>query len=91
MSFNARDLAIQLSTGWKIEGLWAMACPACDSTGPQDPRPACQGTSEPCPSPSEADPSCAESSKKAEGYGERFPGGLALLRREMKDALGRAS
>jgi len=83
MSFNAKDLAIQLSTGGeKIEGLWAMACPACASTGEQAPKPDCQGATE-------ADPDCADPSTQDDGFAERFPGGLALLRNEMRDALGR--
>lgn len=82
MSFNARDLATQLSTGGeKVEGLWVMACPACASTGEQAPKPACPGASK---------PACPKPSKKHVGFSERFPGGLALLRSEMRDALGRA-
>jgi len=86
MSFVARDLAIKLSAVEGIEGhdginaLWAMACPGCDSTGGGG-KPACADPSQaPCPAPS----------NDAEAWTQAFPGSLALLRRDMKDALGRA-
>jgi hypothetical protein len=87
MSFDAKDLAIQLSSGIEIEGLWAMACEACASTGGA-PRPACQPPSKPCPAPSK--PGCAKPSKKAHLASASLPGGLAQLRREMREALARA-
>ena len=86
MSFVARDLAIKLSA--RVEGiegidtLWgAMACPGgCDSTGGAG-KPACADPSQaPCPAPS----------NDANAWTQAFPGSLALLRREMKDTLGRA-
>ena len=79
MSFVARDLAIKLSAGVEgIDALWAMACPGCDSTGE---KPACKDPSQsPCQAPS----------NDAEAWTKAFPGSLALLRHEMKDALGRA-
>lgn len=80
MSFNARDLAIQLSAGGQeIQGLWAMACPACASTG-GDPKPDCQGATA-------ADPGCADPSTKAHDVAGRFPDDLALLRGDLKEAL----
>lgn len=85
MSFDARDLAIKLSAGDAVEALWAMACPACDSTG--TPKPNCPAASKPCPAPSK--PGCPKPSKKADGKSAPLPGGLALLRSQMRDALGR--
>lgn len=83
MSFVARDLAIKLSA--RVEGiegidtLWVMACPGgCDSTGGAG-KPACADPSQ-CPAPS----------NDANAWTQAFPGSLALLRREMKDTLGRA-
>jgi hypothetical protein len=78
MSFVTRDLAIKLSArSEEIDALWAMACPGCDSTGGD--KPACQN-SQPCQAPSN-DPNA---------WTQAFPGSLALLRREMKNTLGRA-
>lgn len=81
MSFIARDLTIKLSAESEgIDALWAMACPGCDSTGGGE-KPACVDPSQaPCPAPSNA----------ANAWTQAFPGSLALLRREMKEALGRA-
>lgn len=79
MSFDARDLAITLYPGERgTEMLWGMACPGCATTG-GDEKPACQEPSQ---------PACADSSA-AQAYWREAPDGLALLRREMKGALGR--
>jgi len=88
MSFDARDLAIQLSAG-EIAGPWVVACAACARTGQGVPKPACPKASKPeCGKASK--PACAKPSKKAEGVAGGFPGGLALLRQEMTAALARA-
>ena len=81
MSFIARDLTITLYPGERgTEVLWAMPCQGCATTGGVD-KPACQDPSQaPCPAPS----------NDANAWTQAFPGSLALLRREMKDTLGRA-
>jgi len=80
MSFNARDLTTTLYPGERgTEMLWGMACPGCATTG-GDEKPACADPSSPCQDPS----------NDAEAWTKDFPGSLALLRREMKDVLGRA-
>jgi hypothetical protein len=80
MSFDARDLTITLYPGERgTEVLWGMACAGCATTG-GDEKPACADPSSPCQAPS----------NDANAFTQTFPGSLALLRREMKDALGRA-
>jgi hypothetical protein len=82
MSFDARDLTITLYPGERgTEVLWGMACAGCATTAGGDEKPACQDPSQsPCQAPS----------NDADAWTKDFAGSLALLRREMKDTLGRA-
>jgi hypothetical protein len=79
LSFDARDLAITLYPGERgTEAVWIMACQACATTGTE--KPACQAPSQ-----------CQAPTKEADAYWTaQTDDSLALLRLQMKDALGRA-
>jgi len=82
LSFEAKDLTMKLFSA-EHDGLWAMACGACDSTAV--PKPACHPPSAPCPPPSHP---CPAPSKKAEAFDA--VAGLPALRQQLQSAIATA-